>query len=98
MPHSTVLPSVGQTFCGRYRIDAVLGAGGFGTVLRAQDVQRGGLVALKILRPTERDGYDAATRKRFEREVRIVAALRSPHTVRIVEHGVSPEGLLYASF
>lgn len=88
---------IGDLFDERYRLDDVLGRGGFGTVFGATDLTNGRSVALKVLTP-ERDGtYAAQTRARFEREATIVGGLRSPHTVEIFEHGES-DGLLYMAF
>src|SRR5687767_12803204 len=42
---------LGRVLSGRYRIEAHLGAGGFGDVFRAVQEKTGQLVAIKLLRP-----------------------------------------------
>lgn len=42
---------IGATFAGRYRIDWTLGAGAFGVVYRAWDIELSRHVALKLLHP-----------------------------------------------
>ncbi len=61
---------------GRYSLNRVLGEGTMGTVYLADDTQLGRPVALKVPKFRERD-IDAV--KRFEREVRAMAALRHPN-------------------
>lgn len=70
---------------GGYRILNVLGSGGMGVVLLAEDAQLQRPVALKIMRP----GLAAndAARQRFLREARAVAALKHDHIVTIYQVG-----------
>ena len=88
----------GELFLERYRIDHVLGEGGFGTVYAATDTVATRAVALKILRPDDGARYAHDTRARFTRELQIVANLRSPHTVTLFDGGEAPTGLLYMVF
>ena len=67
---------------GRYRLEALLGEGASGVVYRASD-EDGTQVAVKLLRP-EHAG-DATTHRRFLREARLAAEIRSRHLVRILE-------------
>ncbi|HBP19508.1 MAG TPA: serine/threonine protein kinase, partial [Planctomycetes bacterium] len=68
----------GETF----RILGKLGAGGMGSVWRAQDLSAGREVALKACHA---DG--AAQRRRFEREGQLAAALEHPGIVRVYSAG-----------
>jgi Tol biopolymer transport system component len=77
-------PRIGQTI-GRYRIDALLGAGGMGEVFLAEDVQLHRHAALKIL--PERFTADAARVRRFEQETRAVLALNHPNIVTLFDLG-----------
>ena len=87
----------GATFEGKYQIEQTLGAGGFALVYGATDVTTGRKVALKIIhRPP--GGYDADIAGRFEREIRIVSALRDPHSVTMFDFGTSQDGLLFMVF
>lgn len=87
----------GELFEGRYRVDGVLGRGGFSVVYRATDLDYGREVALKFV-STEGERYNGPTRARFEREVAAVADLDNPHTVEVYEYGSTLEGDLYAVF
>ncbi len=90
-------PDLGSVFDSRYRLDRVLGAGGFAQVFEATDLRTPRTVAIKVLTPTA-GLYDPNTRARFEREVQLVARLRSPHSVRLFDYGESDQGLLYLVF
>jgi eukaryotic-like serine/threonine-protein kinase len=72
------------TQLGPYRIEAMLGAGGMGTVYQSQDTRLGRSVALKISR--------VEFNERFEREARAVAALNHPNICTI--HDVGPNYLV----
>ena len=79
----------GQTIGGRYQLEGVLGAGGFGTVFRARQAPLDRAVAVKICHASS---ADVMAYERFEREARIIGALRSPHTVRLYDFGLTSEG------
>ncbi len=76
---------VGRTLDGRYRIDAKIGEGGLGTVYRAQHLKLDRAVAIKVLKADLRAIPDI--RSRFEREVRMLAALSHPNVVTITDYG-----------
>jgi eukaryotic-like serine/threonine-protein kinase len=50
--------------------------------------------AIKLIRP-EMSGDRELLLRRFEREARATAALKSPHTVQLYDFGVTQEGRLY---
>jgi serine/threonine-protein kinase len=62
---------------GPYTITGMLGAGGMGEVYRAQDLNLGRDVAIKILPRALAE--DADRLARFEREAKLLAALNHPH-------------------
>jgi class 3 adenylate cyclase len=68
-----------------YRIEAILGSGGMGTVYRAVDIRLGRQVALKFLAAPIADNPHA--RERFVAESRLAASLDHPHIVPIYEAG-----------
>ncbi|APR83714.1 Adenylate cyclase [Minicystis rosea] len=74
----------------RYVIVARVGAGGMGTIFRADDRREGRPVALKILR-----GNDSTDIERFVREAAILAELDHPNIVRYVGHGLTTDGEHY---
>src|SRR5688572_2403743 len=71
---------IGQRIA-QYRIDAVLGSGGMGTVYRAYDLKLERPVALKSVRP----GRSQRGLDQFLKEVRTVSTLNDPNIVTI--HG-----------
>ncbi len=71
---------------GKYRLDAVLGAGSFGQTWLAWDEALRRHVALKILRHTDRGADDAALR-RVLAEASAAAGLDHPAIVRVHEAG-----------
>jgi hypothetical protein len=81
---------VGHELNGRYRLQTVLGEGGFGVVFRAADLQRGRDVAVKVLDPPR--GMTPAQverlRQRFVHEAEIAARLPlHPNLVRVLDFG-----------
>ena len=78
---------------GRYELKRRLGVGGMGEVWVAHHHTLRQDVALKVLR-SERSG-DAIAIARFEREVLTTTRLTHPNTIRVLDHGVSPDGLWY---
>ena len=74
----------------RYRIESVIGSGGFGVVYRAIDTEEmNRVVAVKTLRHKIED-YNAAV-MRFKREIAICEKLDNPHIVRVFDHGTTAD-------
>jgi tRNA A-37 threonylcarbamoyl transferase component Bud32 len=69
---------------GPYCIQRELGAGGFGTVYLAQDVDIKRQVALKVLHPEKLDDPDVVAR--FQREACAIARLRHPGIVQLYDY------------
>lgn len=80
---------------GRYRADAVLGAGGFGVVLAARDLELDRDVALKLLHGLH---HDPDARARVDREARATAAIEHPGVVRVHDSGQSAAGHPYVAY
>ncbi len=75
---------------GNYKIVKKIGEGGMGAVYLAERADLGQRVALKIIR----HGADSEViLKRFRREQEILAALEHPNIARLIDVGVSPEGV-----
>jgi serine/threonine protein kinase len=74
----------GEIVSQRYRVEALIGQGGFGSVYRALDLEHGIGVALKVLHGELGVGVAA---QRFEREAAIARQLVHPHTVRLLDAG-----------
>ena len=80
----------GQVVDGKYRIDALLGRGGMGTVYLATHVGTGREVALKVL-AEELTANDAAV-ERFRREARTAGQMRHPNVVDVTDFGFAERG------
>jgi serine/threonine-protein kinase len=84
---------------GSYRIGERLAGGGMGEVYRAEHRLLARPAAIKLIRPELLGRADVDDRRRtiarFEREARIMAQLRSPHTVALYDYGVTDDGTLY---
>ena len=76
----------GATVAGRYRLAEAIGSGGMGTVWRAEDLQEGHTVALKIITLGEGDAVREAA---FRREARVAMRLSHPHVVAVHDHGAA---------
>src|SRR5271169_4368298 len=70
---------------GRYRVEKVLGAGGFGLVYLAHDDQLQRLVAIKV--PHSRLVAQAQQAEAYLVEARTVANLDNPHIVPVYDVG-----------
>lgn len=77
----------------RLRIKKRLGEGGFGTVYEAIDEHLNRTVAVKVLKESLMG--DSSLRKRFVREGKILAAVRSDYLVRLFSLNITSDGLLY---
>ncbi|MDB5309813.1 MAG: pknB 32 [Gemmataceae bacterium] len=81
-------PAVGPDEIGwlaHYRVLKVLGQGGMGMVLLAEDTQLQRPVALKVINPEV--GRNLLARERFLREARAMALVRSDHVVTVHQVG-----------
>jgi serine/threonine-protein kinase len=78
---------------GRYRLKERIGRGGMGEIWVADHMGLRQEVALKVL--TARGIADREAVARFEREVLAISRLSHPNTVRILDHGVTPDGIWF---
>jgi serine/threonine protein kinase len=77
----------GTVIAGRFKLIELLGTGGMGSVWKAEHLSLKSLVAVKII---SADGVlNESQLSRFMREAQSAAALRSPHVVQILDHGVN---------
>ncbi len=79
---------------GQYVLEEKIGGGGMGEVWRARHRLLIRPAAIKLIRPQVSGDPDLLLR-RFEREARATAALKSPHTVQLYDFGATEDGRLY---
>lgn len=79
---------------GRYRVDALLGSGGFAWVYRGFDPDLEIPVALKVLKP--QFAGDPEFEERFRREASTAARLRHPNIVTIYAVGREDDAVYFA--
>ena len=69
----------------RYKVLEPVGRGGMGTVFKAEDVESGAVVAVKVMAGRYTNNEKLVSR--FKREIRAAATLDSPHVVRAFDGG-----------
>src|SRR5688572_241811 len=83
---------VGTTISERFRVETILGEGGYGVVYGGTHLLLGEPVAIKCLKPI---GFTPEERERaaqaFLREARILFGLSHPAVVRLYDVGILPE-------
>ena len=84
---------VGRVLGGRYLVEALIGRGGMGIVVRARHVFLDRQVAVKLLHP-ELLEVDKQ-RERFLREARVASLIRHPRVVEVTDFGITPEKIHY---
>jgi serine/threonine protein kinase len=94
-------PRTGEIFADRYRVESLLGTGGYARVYRALQVDLDRRVAIKVLDPlirgedqTDPESVDVVP-VRFEREAKVISELNSSYTITVHEYGRTDDGLLY---
>ncbi|HEY2510900.1 MAG TPA: serine/threonine-protein kinase [Polyangiaceae bacterium] len=76
---------LGLVLDGKYRLDALLGRGGMGTVYAATHLGTGREVAVKVLAPHLADSDPAV--ERFQREARVAGQMRHANVVDVTDFG-----------
>jgi serine/threonine protein kinase len=83
----------GTVLAGRYRLDALIGGGSFGTVFRALHLELEREVAVKVLATSA--GTDPEALARFRREGASACRVQHPNAVAVLDFGVNPGGVAY---
>jgi predicted Ser/Thr protein kinase len=83
----------GTVIADRYRVDAVLGIGGFGAVYRCTQLNMSQTVAVKVLRNEHLQSVEHV--KRFTREAQAASKLNHPNTIHIFDFGQNKDAALY---
>jgi eukaryotic-like serine/threonine-protein kinase len=84
----------GTVLDGKYRLDNLLGIGGFGVVYRSVQLGLNRPVAVKVLQPVMDKNPESHVR-RFHREGVSACRVQHPNAVAVLDFGVSPHGLPY---
>ena len=87
------LPKAGDVIA-NYKVESILGQGGFGAVYRVKNLTLGREEALKLILPSAKTDI-ANIDKRFKREVNCVSRLEHPNIVRLYSSGTLPGGLIW---
>ncbi len=80
---------------GSYHLVKLLGRGGMGEVWEASHRLLARSAAIKLIRPESFGSEGREIVRRFEREAKATAALRSPHTVDVYDFGTTADGTFY---
>ncbi len=86
----------GAIIAERYRVEAAIGRGGYGSVYRVTSLQGGEQLALKALH--SRLQHREVEIKRFQRETALVARLQHPNVVRTIDYGHTSDGMPFSVF
>jgi CheY-like chemotaxis protein len=89
---SEVLP--GTVLDGKYRLDSIIGSGGFGTVFCAVQLSLNRPVAVKVLQALSASARPEDV-ERFQREGMSACRVNHPSAVAIIDSGVSSSGIAY---
>ena len=84
---------LGRTL-GKYRVEELIGSGGFAWVYRGFDPELDIPVALKVLKP--QFGGDATFEERFRREASTAAKLRHPNIISVYSVGRDGDAVYFA--
>jgi serine/threonine-protein kinase len=79
--------AAGSVVAGRYQLQALLDAGGFGAVWQAMDLDRPEIVAIKTYDCT---GGDVMLGQRYVLETRILVRISDPGVISLADHGYDP--------
>src|SRR5882672_2420333 len=83
----------GTVIAGKYRIEALIGRGGMGSVWAATHLGLGQRVAVKLI--AKRYASSREARQRFDLEAKAVAQLRSRFVVQVYDNGETQDGTPY---
>jgi serine/threonine-protein kinase len=79
-------PAVGETFAGRYQLQALIGEGGSASVYRAMDLELNELVAIKLFAPATAAEAETMV-ARFKLELSLSRSLSHPNIIRLFDLG-----------
>ena len=84
-------PSIGSLINGKYLIEEIIGEGGVGVVVAAQNVELSERVALKFLKPEMLERTEIVGR--FMHEAKAACSIKSEHSATVYDVGRTPAGV-----
>jgi eukaryotic-like serine/threonine-protein kinase len=84
-------PAVGSLINGKYLVEKIIGEGGVGVVIAAQNVELGERVALKFLKAEMLERSDVVGR--FMHEAKAACSIRSEHSATVFDVGRTSDGV-----
>jgi serine/threonine-protein kinase len=84
---------IGRTIAGKFQIETLVGSGAMGAVYKARQVTLGTTLAIKVLHGQH--AGDPMFAARFLREALAASRVDHPSSMRVVDFGEEPDGLLY---
>jgi serine/threonine protein kinase/Tfp pilus assembly protein PilF len=81
-------PYIGKTLAGRYKIELLLGSGGWGNVYLAEHMTLTKKVAIKILH--QHLAKDEDRQKRLEQEAQVLSKLDNQYIIKTIDYGLTP--------
>ncbi len=89
-PDSALL---GRTIAGKFAIESFVGGGAMGAVYKAKQLALDKVVAIKVMH--REIATDEKFVTRFKREAKAASRLDHPNSLRVIDFGEEPDGLLY---
>ncbi|HEY1957648.1 MAG TPA: protein kinase [Polyangiaceae bacterium] len=84
---------LGRTIAGKFAIETYVGGGAMGAVYKAKQLALDKTIAIKVMhREMAKDEKFVA---RFKREAKAASKLDHPNSLRVIDFGEEPDGLLY---
>lgn len=87
---------LGKVLAGRYKIESIIGHGGFGYVYRATHLSLDIPIAIKVMHSHIKN--DVEKLRRFENEAKVLAKIESSHVVKTMDYGLSPVAFIVMEF
>lgn len=84
----------GVRLAGRYEIEGYVGAGAYGVIFSAIDVETMERVAVKAIPPASH-GVNTTAVGRFKREFKVISKLRHPNIIALYDFGETEAGIIY---
>lgn len=84
----------GDVLSERYRVEAFIGSGAYGSIFSAIDTLTMERVAVKALPPPS-EGLNETAVGRFHREMKVISSLRHPNVITMYDYGETPDRIVY---